>query len=140
MSKDTITIFNITGDSVTDFGDELSSISPIPSDEEYTSPIFDRNDSGQLNAPIKKNRPYRIIKKELKPVKKNLGHIFNFILDNLEKGQKSQDEYSDVEEELSDNESEYSFDPYFDNYDSDGEPDESNDWVDYGMMYRPKSP
>ena len=150
MSQETITTFNIVGDIVTDFGNELAPISPILSDEEYVSPILDRSDSGQLNAPIKKKRPYRIIKNELNPVKKNLGHVFNFILENLERDQLNDDRDRDSDSDSdsnndndsisSYNESEFSFDPLLNNFDSDGEPDESNDYYDYGMTYRPKSP
>ena len=59
-----------------------ATILPLRSNN-YITPSFDRNDLGPLNTPIKNKKNKNITKKDLNPVKKNLGIIFNFILEDL---------------------------------------------------------
>jgi hypothetical protein len=140
----------------------IASVSPIFSNKEAMTPIFDRSDTGPLHAPIKKTKKTKKIKEEvLDPVKKNMGHIFNFILEDMKKRENmkndraytssdissdSEEEY-DVEEDVfssdsEDDDSNYDYEnpegnEYFTgNFDSDGEFDESDDMYEYGICYK----
>ena len=59
-----------------------ATILPLRSNN-YITPSYDRNDLGPINTPIKQKINKNITKEEMDSVKKNLGIIFNFVLEDL---------------------------------------------------------
>ena len=64
--------------------DNFAPIAPIILENNYVDLCkLDRSDSGPLNTPIKKKPSNKLYNSnELNSVKKKMGHIFNFILEN----------------------------------------------------------
>lgn len=140
-----------------DYSTTGSPVSPLFCKKEVMTPNFDRSDTGPLHAPIKKKKTKKIPEQVLDPVKKNMGHIFNFILEDMKKRENIKNErayvsyaFSDVSSDSeedddvydSDEDSNYDYEnpegnEYFNgNFDSDGEFDESDDRYDYGDYYK----